>query len=109
MAGTKEGGIKAAATNKAKYGPDFYRNIGRMGGMMSVGGGFTGNPEAARIAGRKGGRAPRRTKAVCINGHDMTGDNRVVSMASDGHMRARCRMCEADRSRRRRSILGIHF
>ena len=28
MAGTKEGGKKAAATNKAKYGDDFYREMG---------------------------------------------------------------------------------
>lgn len=28
MAGTKEGAVKAAQTNKEKYGPDFYREIG---------------------------------------------------------------------------------
>jgi hypothetical protein len=28
MAGTKDGGAKAAATNKAKYGSDFYARIG---------------------------------------------------------------------------------
>lgn len=32
MPGTLEGGRKAAATNKAKYGADFYANIGRKGG-----------------------------------------------------------------------------
>lgn len=32
MSGTLEGGRKAAATNKAKYGKEFYSNIGRKGG-----------------------------------------------------------------------------
>lgn len=29
MAGNKEGGEKAAATNKAKHGSDFYAMLGR--------------------------------------------------------------------------------
>ena len=32
MAGTKAGGLKAAATNKSKYGKEFYARIGRKGG-----------------------------------------------------------------------------
>ena len=32
MSGTLEGGRKAAATNKAKYGKEFYADIGRKGG-----------------------------------------------------------------------------
>lgn len=32
MAGTIDGGSKAAATNKAKYGDDFYSKIGAIGG-----------------------------------------------------------------------------
>ena len=32
MPGTRAGGLKAAATNKIKYGDNFYRNIGRIGG-----------------------------------------------------------------------------
>lgn len=32
MAGTKEGGKRAAATNKDKYGDDFYARIGAKGG-----------------------------------------------------------------------------
>ena len=35
MSGTKAGGIKAAATNKAKYGAEFYAQIGRKGGRIS--------------------------------------------------------------------------
>ena len=34
MAGTKAGGMKAAATNKAKYGKEFYARIGKKGGQM---------------------------------------------------------------------------
>jgi uncharacterized protein len=62
MAGTKAGGMKAAATNKAKHGSDFYAKIGAKGGKLGKTGGFAANPELARIAGAKGGRISRRTK-----------------------------------------------
>jgi general stress protein YciG len=62
MAGTKVGGMKAAATNKAKHGSDFYAKIGAKGGQAGHTGGFAANPELARIAGRKGGMISRRTK-----------------------------------------------
>ena len=65
MAGTKAGGQKAAATNKARHGSDFYAKIGRKGGsVMGTKGGFAANPELARIAGAKGGRISRRGKAT---------------------------------------------
>ena len=64
MAGTAKGGIKAAATNKLRYGANFYELIGKKGGKVSRGGGFAKNPELARIAGAKGGRASRRTKVT---------------------------------------------
>lgn len=63
MAGTKAGGQKAAATNKNKYGSDFYREIGRKGGRNGHLGGFAANPELAKIAGAKGGRISKRGKA----------------------------------------------
>lgn len=63
MAGTKAGGVKAAATNKAKYGEDFYRELGRKGGRNGHTGGFAANPELAKIAGAKGGRISKRGKA----------------------------------------------
>jgi hypothetical protein len=63
MAGTRNGGRKAAATNKQRYGMAFYEQIGRKGGKISRGGGFAQNRELAVEAGRKGGRASRRTKA----------------------------------------------
>jgi len=62
MAGTKAGGQKAAATNLKKYGPDFYRNIGSIGGRNGNTGGFAANPELAKIAGARGGRISRRGK-----------------------------------------------
>jgi general stress protein YciG len=64
MAGTRSGGRKAAATNKQRYGMNFYESIGRLGGRKSRGGGFAKNPELARQAGARGGRASRRTKSA---------------------------------------------
>lgn len=64
MAGTKAGGKAAAATNKAKYGADFYSKIGAKGGVKGRTGGFFANRELARLAGAKGGRISRRTKTA---------------------------------------------
>ena len=63
MAGTAQGGKKAAATNKAKYGKDFYARIGQMGGKIGRTGGFYANRDLARKAGRIGGRISRRGPA----------------------------------------------
>mgnify|MGYP000223311078 CR=1 FL=1 len=62
MAGTIPGGKKAAATNKAKHGSDFYARIGAKGGRNGRTGGFAANRDLARIAGAKGGRISRRRK-----------------------------------------------
>jgi len=64
MAGTKAGGLKAAATNKTRHGKDFYASIGKKGGQNGHTGGFAANRELARIAGAKGGRKSRRTKVA---------------------------------------------
>jgi general stress protein YciG len=76
MAGTVIGGARAAATNKSKYGEDFYQKIGAKGGAKSVTGGFastvigadglTGR-ERARVVGAKGGTISRRLKKVVEN------------------------------------------
>ena len=63
MAGTKQGGLKAAATNREKYGKDFYAKIGQNGGRLGGTGGFAANPALAKIAGAKGGRISRRGPA----------------------------------------------
>lgn len=63
MAGNKAGGRKAAATNKAKYGNDFYARIGSQGGKNGHTGGFYNNSERAKEAGRKGGKVSKRGPA----------------------------------------------
>lgn len=63
MTGTKAGGQKAAATNREKYGDDFYSWIGRKGGRNGHTGGFAANRQLARIAGAKGGRLSKRGPA----------------------------------------------
>lgn len=72
MAGTKEGGMKARATNLARHGEDWYSRIGRIGGRMGTTGGFASEKvgadgltglERAKIAGAKGGSLSRRGKA----------------------------------------------
>lgn len=64
MAGTKSGGLKAAATNKERHGDDFYARIGARGGRNGHTGGFSANPELAKKAGAKGGRKSRRGHEV---------------------------------------------
>lgn len=70
MSGTRAGGLKAAQTNRALHGEDFYHRIGKKGGMIpgrpsgfgseKVGrDGLTGI-ERSKIAGAKGGRKSRR-------------------------------------------------
>lgn len=72
MSGTKEGGRKAAETNKKRHGEGFYAKIGKKGGQNSHTGGFasfvvgkdglTGR-ERARLVGAIGGfKSKRRSK-----------------------------------------------
>lgn len=63
MAGTLQGGLKAAKTNKEKYGENFYATIGAKGGRNGHTGGFYNNSELARKAGAIGGRKSRRGPA----------------------------------------------
>lgn len=77
MAGTKAGGQAAAATNKERYGKDFYEKIGAKGGSASGAGGFahalnctnptceyahTGPHLVRQCAGAKGGTKSRRVR-----------------------------------------------
>lgn len=63
MAGTRQGGKKAAEENKKRYGEDFYANIGRKGGKAGHTGGFAADPELARRAGALGGKKSKRGPA----------------------------------------------
>lgn len=63
ISGTLQGGKRAAQTNKARHGEDYYKELGRLGGSKKVPKGFAVNRELARIAGAKGGRNSRRGKA----------------------------------------------
>ena len=64
MVGTKAGGQKAAATNKAKNGEDFYARIGKKGGQNGHTGGFASmTPEQRSECGRKGGKKSKRGPA----------------------------------------------
>lgn len=71
MAGTTQGGRKAAQKNKTLYGEDFYGRIGAKGGKLGKTGGFASEKvgedgltgkERARLAGSKGGKISRRLK-----------------------------------------------
>lgn len=64
MSGTHEGGLKAAMTNKARYGKDYYRIQGQKGGQNGYTGGFCSmTPEKRAECGRKGGLISRRGPA----------------------------------------------
>ena len=64
MSQTKEGGIKTAITNKAKYGEDYYKNIGKSGGKKKNPlKGFGSNRKLASTAGKLGGKISRRSAA----------------------------------------------
>lgn len=74
MAGTKIGGMKAAQTNKALYGDNFYATIGSAGGKRTMDSGAKpkgfaiarsyplDDPRHPANAGRKGGAISKRTK-----------------------------------------------
>ena len=66
MAGTREGGLRAAQTNKERYGADHFKKIGALGGKKSTKGGFAANRELAREAGRKGGLAKKGHRKVAV-------------------------------------------
>lgn len=57
MAGNTESAKRAAQTNKDKYGEDYYREIGALGGKANKKPRWLQlHPEKAREIGRKGGR-----------------------------------------------------
>lgn len=70
MAGTIDGGIKAAEMNKARHGKDFYQKIGSMGGKVKTDKpkGFAAlalkDPEKHKAASSKGGTNSSKARAV---------------------------------------------
>lgn len=75
MSGNIEGGRKAAATNKKKYGKDFYAKIGARGGANGHTGGFADGEagrERARVYGAVGGRKSKRTKTPKVASTDFS-------------------------------------
>ena len=67
MVGTKEGGKKAAITNRLKHGDGFYAEIGRIGGKNGTTGGFAYDREVARRAGSIGGRRSKKGMKLISN------------------------------------------
>lgn len=64
MAGSKEGGIKAAQTNKERYGDSFYAKLGSKGGSAKVSKGFAKmDIDRVKECGRIGGRLGKRKRA----------------------------------------------
>lgn len=71
MTATPEGGRKAAATNKQRYGDDFYVRQGKKGGAVSgIKKGFATNPELASRAGVLGGQKSRRRKKIEVKSEE---------------------------------------
>lgn len=62
MGNTPEGGKKASITTRKRHGEDFYKKIGRKGGLKGHTGGFYTNRELASTAGRKGGLVSVRVR-----------------------------------------------
>lgn len=64
MAGTRKGGLKAAQTNKQRYGENFFKTIGKAGGTVSRGGGFAklaaNDPEKLKEISSRGGKNSKR-------------------------------------------------
>lgn len=84
MVGTLAGGRKAAITNKQKHGNDFYKRIGKLGGMYGHTGGFAANPALARIAGRKGGQISKRGMAINSKEMIIAHRSKINEMLADG-------------------------
>jgi general stress protein YciG len=60
MAGNRESGKQAAQTNIKRYGANYYKQLGKLGGVASTGRGFATIPGLASLAGRLGGSISRR-------------------------------------------------
>lgn len=96
MAGTRTGGLQAAATNKALHGPDFYKRIGAKGGSVKgTKGGFASmTPEERSHWGTVGGAISRRGKATKDDKIEDTWKNpNYRNLDSTGNSRTRRHRC----------------
>ena len=59
MSGTRDGGLKAAETNKKRHGAEYYAKIGAKGGKAGNTGGF-----ASDVVGKDGLTGRERAKKV---------------------------------------------
>ena len=102
MSGTKAGGQKAAATNKAKYGKEFYADIGRKGGRNGHTGGFAANPELAKIAGAKGGKKSKRGPAIRLTADKIKKIREELNEAEQETIKMKIRLLNTELERLRR-------
>lgn len=58
------GGLKTAMTNKKNQGSDFYKKLGKLGGLAKVPKGFAVNRELAAKSGRLGGSRKKKRIGV---------------------------------------------
>lgn len=66
MSQTAEGALKAKDTILRKYGNDYWKNMGKIGGKASSTGGFGQGEigrQRAKLAGSKGGKISKRKSA----------------------------------------------
>ena len=64
MSQTIEGAKKTGATNKRKYGDDYYAKIGALGGKKGKGHKFAHGKVDPSVAGAKGGAISKRGKSI---------------------------------------------
>lgn len=107
MSGTKAGGIKAAATNKEKYGEGFYANIGARGGRN----GHTKQVKAEEIRSMPYDKNNKYT--ILSDGNIVLQDGRLASLQKDSkgylrwqaHLGARNEVCTEKVHR----VIARHF
>ena len=106
MPGNRAGGLKAAATNKQRYGESWYARIGRIGGQNGNTGGFAAEEpgkdgltgaQRAKIAGAKGGKISKRGPAKKHTyPHIEEGDAAIRRKEERKRLKAEIRALEAE-------------
>lgn len=93
MAGTRIGGLKTAKTVKKRYGKNFYKRMGSIGGKLSHKGGFGANPDLARKAGSIGGRVGK----IHVGNPAKCAHETETKFKVEDRLYARCDKCRAVR------------